>query len=148
MLKAILIVNSTFKQRIERVINRLKASTRFEVTHAISYLYLCVTLPAVLVLCLLVSPFQVMDESRHFVRACQIVQGGWVSEMDPQTGRVGGMLPEAVGDFVRQRMLPTSLVADNAHPTIRQRLSALDRESSAQPPLTNKRFISFPSAAI
>ncbi len=115
---------------------------------AVPYLYLCVTLPAVLLLCFLVPPLQVVDESRHFVRAYQMAQGGWLSEIDPETHRVGGMLPEAVGNFVRDSMNSESLLAENALHTIRARMSAFDRVAATQRPLTNKRFVPFPSAAI
>src|SRR4051794_29384785 len=70
----------------------------------IQYLYVCVSLPTVLLICFLVPPMQPIDESRHFVRACQIAQGGFRSEIDPVTGRGGGVLPEAVANFVREWM--------------------------------------------
>src|SRR3954466_1587775 len=106
----------------------------------IPYLYLCITLPTVLFLCFLVPPMQSMDESRHFVRACQIAQGGWRSEIDPATGRGGGLLPEAVADFVRHWMNTESLRSEDALHTIRERVSALDRASQTQAPIARKKL--------
>src|SRR5438309_908623 len=79
----------------------LRSGTWFWNGQLVPYLYLCITVPAVLLLCFLVPPMQSMDESRHFVRACQIAQGRWLAEVDAATGRGGGLLPEAVADFVR-----------------------------------------------
>jgi uncharacterized membrane protein len=114
----------------------------------VPYLYLAVSLPTILLLCWLVPPLQTNDESRHFMRACQIAQGDLLPAIDPVTGHAGGMVPAALGDFVRQRMDSKSLLAETALRTMRARMNALDRAADAQPALANKRFVSFPSSAI
>src|SRR5436305_11798883 len=111
-------------------------SARLLNSHLFAYIYLCVALPVELLLCFLVPPMQVMDESRHFVRACQIAQGGWRSEIDMATGRGGGVLPQAVADFVRHWMDTNSLRSEDSLHTISERMDALDRSSQRQAPIT------------
>jgi uncharacterized membrane protein len=89
-----------------------------------------------------------MDESRHFVRACQIAQGGWLSEIDTATGRGGGVLPEAVANFVRHWMDTDSLRSQDALHTIRERMRAIESDSQTQASIAKKRFVEFPSAGI
>src|SRR5947208_11906934 len=101
---------------------------------AIQYLYVFISLPTVLLICFLVPPMQSIDESRHFVRACQIAQGGFRSEIDPATGRGGGVLPEAVADFVHQWMNAGWLGSDEMLRTIPARLHALELASKTQKP--------------
>ncbi len=115
---------------------------------SIPYLFLCVALPAVLLLCFLVPPMQSVDESRHFVRAVQIAQGGWLPEIDAKTGRVGGIIPTAVAEFVRHWMNTEFLRSEDALHTIRERMSALEHDSQAQAPIYREKFVEFPSAGI
>ena len=117
-------------------------------TRLVAYLYLAVTLPTALILCFLVPPMQPIDESRHFVRACQIAQGGWVSQIDAATGRGGGVLPEAVAEFTRHWMNSDFLRSEDSLHSIRERMLALRRDSQTQPPLARQRFVEFPSAGI
>lgn len=113
-----------------------------------AYIYLCIALPTELLLSFLVPPMQVMDESRHFVRACQISQGGWRSELDPTTGRGGGLLPVAVADFVRHWMDTDSLRSEDGLRTILARIEAIHRSAQQQAPIANKKFVEFPSAGV
>src|SRR5438270_2756575 len=114
----------------------------------IQYLYAYISLPTLLLICFLVPPMQSVDESRHFVRACQIAQGGFLSEIDPATGRGGGVLPEAVADFVRQWMNAGWLHSDEMLRTIPARLHALELASKTQKPISKTIFVEFPSAGI
>jgi hypothetical protein len=43
---------------------------------------------------ILVPPFQIADEDRHFYRAFQVAEGGIIA--DTYQGAVGGWLPESV----------------------------------------------------
>lgn len=110
----------------------------------VPYLYLCTALSAVLLLCFIVPAMEPADENRHFLRACQIAQGGWLPEIDKPTGRAGGMLPAAVFDFVRDAFTTEYL---RLH-TIRERMEVFERASRLEPPLTQKKFVPFPTAAI
>jgi len=115
---------------------------------AIAYAYLLIVLPTVLLLCFLVPPMQVEDESRHFVRAYQIAEGGWIPEVDRGTGRVGGTLPNALGDFIRTWMASESRIGDETLHTVKSRMASLDRAARIERPLSSRRFLSFPSSAI
>src|SRR5947209_6006207 len=115
---------------------------------SIQCLYVCISLPTVLLICFLVPPMQPIDESRHFVRACQIAQGGFRSEIDPATGRGGGVLPEAVADFVREWMNAGWLRSNEMLRTIPARLHALELASKTQKPISKTTFVEFPSAGI
>jgi uncharacterized membrane protein len=114
----------------------------------IQSLYLCISVPTVLLICFLVPPMQSIDESRHFMRACQIAQGGFLSEIDPATGRGGGVLPAAVGDFVHQWMNGGWLQSNEMLRTIPARLHALELASQTQKPISKTTFLEFPSAGI
>jgi uncharacterized membrane protein len=116
---------------------------------SIPYLYLCVTLPAVLVLSFLVPPMQLIDESRHFVRACQIAQGNLLPQIDKATGRGGGVLPQAVADFVRRWMNTDTLRSEEiTSRTVGQRIHALDKASYSEAPIEKRKFVEFPSAGV
>jgi uncharacterized membrane protein (UPF0136 family) len=114
----------------------------------VPYLYLCVALPAVLLLCFLVPPMQVPDENRHFERAYQIAQGGWAPDFDAKKRRAGGVLPDAVFNFVRSWMRTDVLQHEEPLRSIRARMHALDIQSEAQIPLTHKSFGQFAAVAI
>lgn len=115
---------------------------------SVPYLYLCLALPAVLTLSFLVPPTQTPDESRHFLRAVQFSQGDWIAAIDPNTNLAGGVLPNAVFDFVRQSTSTDFLQGEESFRTIRARLHALGRASKTAPPLTQKRFGAFPTPTV
>ena len=96
------------------------------------------------------------------MRVCQIAQGDWLPTMDTATVRTGpptilgnipgprsgGLLPEAVFDFVHHWMNSEVLRKDDALHTIPARLAAIKQASESQVPLAHKRFMEFVSAAI
>src|SRR5690349_4231875 len=86
--------------RVSALWARLRNS--FWAGQGIPYLFLCLALPTVLVLCFLVPPMQSLDENRHFLRAVQFANGHIVADIDPKTGLAGGVMPDAVFDFVRR----------------------------------------------
>src|SRR3954465_62861 len=114
----------------------------------IPFIYLALSLPVALYLCFLIPPMQVRDEGRHFLRACQIADGGIISQIEASSGQAGGMLPVAESEFVRDKMGPFFLLNEDRLPTIRARLEALDRASKNQVPLRERRFAVFPGATI
>src|SRR4051812_7653808 len=56
----------------------------------IPFIYLAISLPVALYLCFLIPPMQVRDEGRHFLRACQIADGGIISEIEASRRHVAG----------------------------------------------------------
>jgi len=88
------------------------------------------------------------DEDRHFLRACQIAAGQPVSQVDVVTGQVGGVLPIAEADFVRDKLSTDFLRQEDSLHTIRARLTALERWAEKQRPFTEQRFAAFPSSAV
>src|SRR5947209_3781474 len=114
----------------------------------IPFIYLAISLPVALYLCFLIPPMQVRDEGRHFLRSCQIADGGIISQIDATTGQAGGMLPLAESEFVHDKMGPFFLLNEDRLPTIRARLEALDRSSENQAPFREKGFAVFPGATI
>ena len=70
----------------------------------IPFIYLAISLPATAYLCFLIPPIQGRDEGRHFLRACQMADGGILSQIDANTGQAGGVLPVAEAEFVREKM--------------------------------------------
>jgi uncharacterized membrane protein len=114
----------------------------------ISLIYLAISLPTMLYLCFLTPPMQVADEGRHFLRACQIADGGIVSQIDANTNQAGGLLPLAESEFVRDKMRTDFLRDEDRLSTIRARLDALDRSSQKQAPLREKKFAAFPNPTI
>src|SRR3954470_19221422 len=114
----------------------------------IPFIYLAISLPVAIYLCFLIPPMQVRDEGRHFLRACQIADGGIISQIEASSGQAGGLLPLAESEFVRDKMRPFFLLHEDRLPTIRARWEALDRSSKNQAPLREKRFAVFPDATI
>jgi uncharacterized membrane protein len=114
----------------------------------IPLIYFAITLPVALYLCFLIPPMQIRDEGRHFLRACQIADGRIISQIEASSGEAGGMLPLAESEFVRDKMGPAFLVNEDRLPTIRARLEALNRASTNQAPLREKKFAVFPDATI
>jgi uncharacterized membrane protein len=88
------------------------------------------------------------DEGRHFLRACQIAQGQFLSQINPRTGEAGGVLPSAESEFVRDKMRTDFLRSQDRLRTIFERLAALDRSVQNQAPLSEQRFASFPGTTI
>jgi len=75
----------------------------------IPFIYLAISLPVALYLCFLMPPMQVRDEGRHFLRACQIADGGIISQIEASSGQAGGMLPLAESEIrARQNGPPFS----------------------------------------
>ena len=122
--------------------------TRLNLRPLIPLIYLAISVPTMLYLCFLIPPMQVADEGRHFLRACQIANGGILSQIDPETHQAGGILPLAVSEFVRDKMQIATLQKEDRLVTIRARLDALNRSSQNQAPLREKRFAAFPSSTI
>jgi uncharacterized membrane protein len=91
---------------------------------------------------------QSRDEGRHFLRACQIARGQFVSQSDPRTGQAGGILPRIESDFVRDKMSTDFLRREDRLRTIRARLADLDRASERQAPLSEQKFAAFPGTTI
>src|SRR5947209_11707214 len=114
----------------------------------IPFIYLAISLPVALYRCFLIPPMQVRDEGRHFLRACQIADGGIISRIDASTGQAGGLLPVAESEFVRDKMGPFFLLNEDRLPTIRARLEAVDRSSESEAPLREEKFAVFPDATI
>src|SRR5947209_11330438 len=114
----------------------------------IPFIYLAVSLPVAIYLCFLIPPMQVRDEGRQFLRACQIADGGIISQIEASSGQAGGMLPVAESEFVRDKMGPFFLLNEDRLATIRARLEALDRSSENQAPFREKGFAVFPGATI
>ncbi len=112
------------------------------------FIYFAISVPVVLYLCFLIPPMQVRDEGRHFLRACQIAEGGILSEIEAGSGNAGGVLPLAEFEFVHDKMSIEFLRNEDRTPTVRGRLDALDRESQRQAPLGERRFAAFPGATI
>jgi uncharacterized membrane protein len=110
--------------------------------------YLLIAAPVAILLCFLTPPMQSPDEGRHFLRACQIASGQIVSEIDPKTQQAGGWLPAAASDFVRDKMSPDYFRQEDRYHTIGERLRSLDDAASAQRPLNETKFASFPGATI
>src|SRR4051794_8673584 len=88
-------------------------------TWTLPYLYLVVALTTVLVLSLTVPPMQALDENRHFIRAVQFSQGGWIPQLETRTNRAGGYLPQAVFEFASRTMSPDFLQGEQSLHTIR-----------------------------
>src|SRR3954465_3771590 len=97
----------------------------------IPFIYLALSLPVALYLCFLIPPMQVRDEGRHFLRACQIAEGGIISQIEASSGQAGGLLPLAESEFVRDKMGPFFLLNQDRLPTIRARGKTTLRTSSA-----------------
>lgn len=116
--------------------------------YLVPLLYLTVALPTVLFLCFLMPPMQSPDEGRHFLRACQIAQGQFLSQIDARTGDAGGVLPSAESEFVRDKMRTDFLRAQDRLRTVSERLAALDLSAQRQSPLSERRFTSFPGTAV
>ncbi len=114
----------------------------------IPFIYLAISVPVILYLCFLIPPMQVRDEGRHFLRACQVAEGGILPEIEAGSGKAGGVLPIAEFEFVHAKMSTGFLRNEDRIRTIRGRLEALDRESQRQAPLGERRFAVFPGATI
>ena len=114
----------------------------------VSWMYIIAALPTAILLCGLTPPMQSPDEGRHFLRACQLVSGRFVSEIQPATRQAGGWLPAAASDFVKDKMTSEYLRREDQLRTIGARLAALDEEARAQRPLDERKFAEFPSATI
>jgi uncharacterized membrane protein len=114
----------------------------------IPVVYLAIGLPVMAYLCFLIPPIQGRDEGRHFLRACQIADGGILAQIDANTGQAGGMLPVAEAEFVRDKMSTDFLRREDLLPTIGERLKALDAASQSQAPLNERRFAAFAGATI
>src|SRR3954452_10264298 len=84
------------------------------------YGYLAAALATVIPLCFIVPPMQVLDENRHFMRAVQFSQGQWTPQVDVKTDRTGGVLPDAVFEFVRLTMSTDFLQEEQALHTVRE----------------------------
>lgn len=66
-------------------------------------LYLWFALPAAVILCFLVPPFQGADEAAHFYRVAGLATGQFISIDEPGTHpqSAGGMIDSAYGDLVK-----------------------------------------------
>lgn len=116
--------------------------------YTVPVIYLAVALPLEVLVCFLNPPMQASDETRHFLRACQVAQGQVFPQIDPATHAAGGLLPAAVVEFVRDRMNPHYYRNENRLHTIGARLAALNTAAEREAPLSEKEFGVFPSAAV